>query len=227
MNSKINITQWIEKFNQGGFDDPSVTTQLIAGWYDWFCKRESLAKKTEKLGKHLKQISTSPKINPETQYVFFKNNAPAVGSLYDDFRICDINSGDVIYTIVPKSGHKSEGGKGCVWGAENLFKEALFTGSWGEIKKWFNEPMEAEILNENEKLVLVALYQETLGCTGGDFGYTTDAWYPELGVTKQQYAGYVGQLVTKGMITQPDTEYSGQFCLQEAGRKIVSDLDKL
>lgn len=133
------ITEWLEQFKQGAFDSPKRSVQVDAGWYDWFCKEESLHRKTKKLGKMLEQISKSPKIKPDKQYVFFKNNCPMVGKLYDDFRICDITSGEVIYTITPASGHRAHKGIGSVWGKENSFSEPLFEGSWRDIKKWFNK----------------------------------------------------------------------------------------
>ena len=138
-NKELNLNEWIEKFDKFEFSDPYIDTQIKAGWYDWFCKDESLANKTKVLGKKLKMIVNSPKLTPAKQYVFFKNNCPVNGSLYDDIRICDIASGDIVYTISPRSGHKSMNGDGEVWGPQNNFNEALFTGKWGEIKKWFNE----------------------------------------------------------------------------------------
>ncbi len=48
-----------------------------------------------------------------------------VGPLYDDFRICDIENGDVQYTVTSKCGHT---GKAEVWGRSNSFKEAIKTG---------------------------------------------------------------------------------------------------
>ena len=53
----------------------------------------------------------------------FKNNCPCNGSLYDDFRICDVKTGEVIYTIVPSDGFKKTKGKAIVWGRENDFEE--------------------------------------------------------------------------------------------------------
>ena len=111
-------------------------------WYDWFCKDRSLASRSKKLASNLKQIRHSSKLNPEAQYVFFKNNCPMNGTLYDDFRICDRVTGDVVFTIVPKQGYHNSNGKGVVWGKENGFKEALFEGIWKEIKEWFNQPDE-------------------------------------------------------------------------------------
>lgn len=131
---EINIKSWIESFDKGEFDSPSRFTQCQAGWYDWFCKDSSLADKTKTLGKKLKQIADSKKINKEKQYVWFKNNCPMSGPLYDDFCIADIESGDTLYTITPKSGHT---GKAEVWGYENDFKEPLVTGAWRDMVKFF------------------------------------------------------------------------------------------
>lgn len=115
------------------------TAEFINGlWYDWFCKESSLYNKGLSLIKKLEQIRYSSKIDCNNSYVFFKNNCPMCGKLYDDFRICDIETGNVIYTIVPKSGHDYMNGKGEVWGKENDFKEPLIVGSWKEIKNWFN-----------------------------------------------------------------------------------------
>jgi hypothetical protein len=139
MEKRINLLQWIRNFNSGKYNNPDVKCQIKAGWYDWFCNDSRLVKGTINMGKKLQQIVLSNKINPETSYVFFKNNCPCVGKTYDDFRICDIKTGDVIFTISPKSGMKIENGKGHVWGKENDFEEALFTGTWKEIKNWFNK----------------------------------------------------------------------------------------
>ena len=137
MKKDLNLIEWIENFKKGDYENPSRNSQIDAGWCDWFCKDTALVNRTKSLGKKLIQIVNSPKINPETSYVFFKNNCPVWGSLYDDFRICDIESGNVIYCITPKSGHKVKNGLGDIWGKENDFKEPLFEGSWKEIKDWF------------------------------------------------------------------------------------------
>ena len=51
--------------------------------------------------------------------------APEYGPLYDDFRICDVETGNVIYTVTPKSGHSGEAE---IWGKENDFKCPIVTG---------------------------------------------------------------------------------------------------
>jgi hypothetical protein len=61
-------------------------------------------------------------IDQDKHYVFFKNNCPMRGPLRDDFRICDRETGDVLFTVTPTTGRVE------VWGSENHFSEALFEG---------------------------------------------------------------------------------------------------
>lgn len=134
---KLTIREYLEKFDNGDFESKDVDTQCAAGWYDWFCKESLLANKTIKLTMKLRQILKSKKINQNTMCVFFKNNCPMVGSLYDDFRICDIKSGEVIYTVTPSSGHMSKKGQASVWGIENYFEKPLVEGTWADVKAFF------------------------------------------------------------------------------------------
>lgn len=135
--SNMNIKTWIEMFDGGAFDSNIAETQIAAGWYDWFCRTSSLRNKTYKMAPMIKRIAKSSKINTETMYVFFKNNCPMVGSLYDDFRICNIETDDVGYTIIPKSGHRSTNGKAELWGTENGFEESILTGTMRDVYAYF------------------------------------------------------------------------------------------
>ena len=110
---------------------------VMSLWYDWFCKNTSLKRKGEALLKKLKLIASSNKFDNDKCYVFFKNNCPCVGSLYDDFRICDKETGDVIYCVIPKSGHKAHGGRAQVFGVDNDFEGPIVEGTWREVKAWF------------------------------------------------------------------------------------------
>jgi len=101
-------------------------------FYDWFCKDTSLERRATRLIRKVRKILQSSKLDINKQYVFFKNNCPIGAPLYDDFRICDIESGNVVYTIIP-------GKNGEIWGSANGFSEPLFEGSWKEIAKWFND----------------------------------------------------------------------------------------
>lgn len=136
MKDNMSIATFATRFQNGDFDSSDVDTQIDAGWYDWFCRDTSLKAKTQALGKKVMQIMNSEKIDVNKNYVFFKNNCPCVGSLYDDFRICDLETGDVIYTVVPRSGHTEMAE---VYGRENDFDEPLASGKWTDIKKFFLE----------------------------------------------------------------------------------------
>lgn len=147
--NQINIRTFLERFDRGDFNNPDVGVQCAAGWYDWWCRDKSLCNKTKKLGNLLKQLCKPskrppieqlfiPKINIDTMYVFFKNNCPGIGTLYDDFRVCDMITGDVIFTIVPQSGHKSCKGQAEIWGRSNNFKGPLVVGKWQDVKQYFS-----------------------------------------------------------------------------------------
>lgn len=93
------------------------------GFFDWFCKDSSLRIRAERLmPKVIRFVKAHPELDLEKTYVFFKNNCPLHGPTYDDFRICDLESGDVIFTVTPLCSHS---GKAEVWGKKNKFKEAL------------------------------------------------------------------------------------------------------
>ena len=132
--AEISIRQWIENYNSGEYDSQDVKVQCEAGWYDWFCKDKSLCGKTKRLAPKVKQLAKSSKVDVDNWYVWFKNNCPVFGSLYDDIRFADIKTGDVIYTIafVKKYGQTVE-----LWGKENDFKHPLVIGDWEDIKEYF------------------------------------------------------------------------------------------
>lgn len=126
-----------------------VTTDAQAAdmFYDWFCKDSSLPKKGQRLLAKLRVITPSPRFDSRKTYAFFKNNCPMDGSLYDDFRICDIDTGDVVYCVVPSEGYRATKGQSCVWGrdpSDNEFKE-LVRGSWGDVKNFFREYDSAKV----------------------------------------------------------------------------------
>ena len=149
-NADTPLHKWLEAFDAGKFEPTDVQTQIGAGWYDWFCKDSSLANKTKTLGAKLKTLLPSPKIDQKSTYVFFKNNCPMNGTLYDDFRICDIKTGDVIWTITPRVGHKSADGAAEVWGKENSFDGPIVHGTWKDVVAFFKGGAEKPAAAEKE-----------------------------------------------------------------------------
>jgi len=115
-------------------------------FYDWFCRDTSLPRKAEVLTAKVRQLAASSKINQDTMYCWFKNNCPMVGTLYDDLRFADCETGDTLYTVIPAVGYEAskrelrEGkrtGLAEVWGRENNFDGPLVVGTWRDVRKFF------------------------------------------------------------------------------------------
>ena len=101
-----NLKQQLEAQANGIYLDSEGKDSGCYNFYDWFCKTTSLKNKAISLYGNVRTfLKHNPSIDTEKVYVFFKNNCPMNGPLYDDFRICDIETGDVIYNVTPKSGH--------------------------------------------------------------------------------------------------------------------------
>jgi hypothetical protein len=138
MGKNIMLSEWINNFISGSYSSTSVHIQIQAGWYDWFCKDTSLMNKTKRIGNILKQIKSGGKIDLELSYVWFKNNCPLNGSLYDDFRIADIDS-NVTLLIVQIDGPLSSK-RYSVFERLNGFKQAIFeTDLSTELVDWLNK----------------------------------------------------------------------------------------
>lgn len=138
MSKEQSLRTWIESFNKGEYDSKDLQAQIKAGWYDWFCKDESLVNKTKRMGNIVKQFKEGGKVNLETMYVWFKNNCPLAGPLYDDFRIADIESGDTLFTIQINCFREEK--RYTVYGKKNDFDTPLFSAdSIKELVSWFNE----------------------------------------------------------------------------------------
>ena len=116
--NRITLKQQLEAFDKGIILDSDGGESDCYNFYDWFCKDTSLKNKSIRLFKQVKRWVKFRNTDTEKVYVFFKNNCPVGGPLYDDFRICDVETGDVIWSVIPKSGHS---GKAEVWGRANEF----------------------------------------------------------------------------------------------------------
>lgn len=134
---KLNLIEFLYQYHK----DPEFARDNDCWhFYDWFCKDSALEGKSQKLVGYLEKILYSPRFDARKVYVFFKNNCPCNGSLYDAFSLCDIESGDVLFSVTPKSGFTVNNGLGDVWGKENGFDGPLVQSSWKEVVEWFNNP---------------------------------------------------------------------------------------
>jgi hypothetical protein len=134
--SNQTIAKFIKNFDDNKYSSPDKSTQIEAGWYDWFCKDSSLKNKTYKLAPIVKRIAKSSKVDPNTMYVFFKNNCPCNGSLYDSFSICDMKTNNVLFWITPKSGHYSDNNVAQLFSSDD-FKTPKVNTTVKDIYKFF------------------------------------------------------------------------------------------
>ena len=125
MKKTITLKEQLDAFSKGIFLDSDGKSSQCYNFYDWFCEDKSLENKAKLLfAKTKKFVKHYPEIDQTKVYVFFKNNCPMNGPLYDDFRICDIETGDVLWNVTPRSGHS---GQAEIWSKVNNFKEPYKT----------------------------------------------------------------------------------------------------
>jgi len=125
MTVKVSLREQLAAFKAGNIMDADGTVTFCFNFFDWFCKDSSLEAKAKQLFPRVKTFVEKMGVNLDTTYCIFKNNCPMGGQLYDDFRICDRETGHVIWTVVPKCGHS---GQAEVWGTINSFQGAHLQG---------------------------------------------------------------------------------------------------
>lgn len=81
------------------------------GFYDWFCYEGTLAARATKLLVKLEFLVKEGMVNGDSNYVWFKNNCPVDGSLYDDIRISNIKTDAFLGGLCPSD----EDGKAMLW----------------------------------------------------------------------------------------------------------------
>jgi hypothetical protein len=134
---RIPLRTWIQRFNNNEYESLDVKVQIEAGWYDWFCRDTSLKNKTKKMGNIIKQIKDGGKVNLDETYIWFKNNCPMSGPLYDDFRIANIHDGATQLLVQIDS--PWEDAKYAVYSVDDFFdKPVLITNSSRQLVKWLN-----------------------------------------------------------------------------------------
>ncbi len=106
MNETVSLKQQLEAFENGTMlaSDGRKDDNGCWNFYDWFCEETSLKAKSERLMRMVKRfVKAHPELNLNTHYVWFKNNCPMNGPLYDDIRISDMLSGNNVWVITSKS----------------------------------------------------------------------------------------------------------------------------
>lgn len=104
------------------------------GFYDWFCREESLERRAKSFVAKLKFLVDEGLLDGDVHYVWFKNNSPLIGSTYDDARISKLDdSNDFVGGICPKD----RKGEAFIWliSDENGAETVGNAKSWRELKK--------------------------------------------------------------------------------------------
>jgi hypothetical protein len=105
-------------------------------FFDWFCQEKALKSKSKLLMSKAEKVMSKLGLNPETHRVFFKNNCPVDGKLYDSFTICN-EENDVVIWCAPSLGYASSQGKAELWDMrekdENGNPKSIVANSWKEL----------------------------------------------------------------------------------------------
>jgi hypothetical protein len=88
-----------------------------------------------KLGAKLKELYELDGILLPDHHVFFKNNCPMNGNLYDSISVKSVTDQEVLWWVCPKNGHKgSKFGNSEVTDIRTMTE---ISGTWEDVKKFF------------------------------------------------------------------------------------------
>ena len=81
---RMSVREWQDAYRAGEFESRDVSTQIRAGWFDWWCVDNALAGHLKRIAPVVLGITEDAIL--DNYYVWFKNNNPLNDSLYDDVR---------------------------------------------------------------------------------------------------------------------------------------------